>query len=98
MLPGGIRGEFHPVFIVLLEVLRIFLEEILTVEGASDCCIVWQSNDLALFIHRAARIEEVVEPDIRAVTIRILRKRVVLDELREVHAIVGKRCADRLVL
>ena len=98
LLPGRFRRELHPVAIFLLEVLAVLLEQVLPVEGAGDRAVVREGDQPLARVHRAAGIQEVLEPDLLAVAFGVLRQRVVAGEVQQVGIEVGEWGADRLVL
>ena len=98
VLVGRIVGELEPVAIIGLEVLGQLLEEVLPVEGAGHRAVIREGADRAALVVDATGIQEILEPDIVAVALRVERQRVVDRELVEVGIEVGEGRADRLVL
>ena len=73
VLPGRILVELEPVAVLSFEVLAVRLEQVLTVEGAGNCRIVGKGDDLTLLVEATASGQEVGEPGVVTISLRILR-------------------------
>ena len=98
VLPRGVGRELESIAIVLLEVLAVLLVEVLAIERARHGGVVGERNQLLAAVIVAAGVEEILEPDVLAIALGVLRQGLVAEEFRKVGIVVREGRADRLVL